>query len=155
MAAVARADAFDQAAEIPLLGGGADRVESIMVELARRVGRCIDEERELFQLLLDDRPVARAGIGDAARQVRPDDQPLGARHLADQPLGVPPLGHVACQRHGGRMRESELQELRGGLERAGDQHHRIASGGSFRQRLDRRQCVVAGGLDHDVARTAE
>ena len=126
-----------------------------MVDRLRRFGGRARIERELGELLADQGAVAAIRLGDPVGEIGPEDQPLGPRHFQRQPVGITCVGDIARESKRFGRAERQLQEPRGGLQRAGDQRHRIARNRRFEQRLDRLDRLVARRLDQDPASVAE
>ena len=152
---IAADGAVDEAGEIAFVAARAERIEHIMVDRLRIHRRRLDIECELRELLPDHRAVAAAALGKPTGDVGPQDQPRRPAKLGGEPVRIARIGHIRGKSQCLGRRQRQLQQLRGRLQAAGEQDHRIARRRALQQSLHRRHAVVAGRIDQDPAGAAE
>ena len=129
-----------------------------MVEILRRLRRSVDVERELLQLLGDDRLVIARAIGNPRSYGRTDFEPKTAAEINHHALGVLPFRCVGLKSERLRRRLGQLHQGRGLTKRSRDSNDRTLTSGRVHHCGNRFRNFVRGRFDPDqpfVAKQAD
>ena len=134
---------------------GAEQVDHLVRQVARAIGRGVEEDGEFGELLRDDRLIIAARRRQPGGDIALNPEAFAASGTDHHLVGVNALGNVGDQRGRAAMPLGEFKQARGLAQRASNGDHRAFDRGAIEHTRDPVGDFFACGLDPDGTRPAE